>query len=460
MVLFQKAWYVGMAVGWEYRRFGVALRRLGVALRRLMNPTSYLILFGLLQIDYLAGLGRIIGPQIALVACGAVAALLVVRVVPIGWRWRFVALVFVIGLATVVPTVALITVRAHIGNTFEHDGLVQTEAAVARLVRGQPIYGVDWSNTDVARYAWVLPGTNPALHHYGYFPLVPLAGVPWWLLTRALAIAFDYRVVLLGFLAVGVAGVAALPIAWSARFMVALAIFLDPFTVAFFWAGRNDLCYIALLLVGLALLARGHPVAACLAFGTAAALKPFAALALPLILITLWLRWQGRPLEHRREALLSLAALMAPVVLTVSPFLLENGGALWRDVVVYYNGGTPDTYPINGYGLAELLLQFRVVKSAYDPFPFGIFQLVASLPMLWLGWRTVRRQPTLGTWLAAYVCLFFVFAFCSRLFNDNYLFAFLALAACIVPLGNAPLLRRSNAERTGRPSDLAHPAAA
>lgn len=406
------------------------------------------------------GLRRIIGPLIPLIAVGGIIGLLVLLAVPVAGRWKFLALVFVIGLATVLPAVALIAARAHLGNTYEHDGLIQTEAAVDRLVRGQPIYGVNWANTDVARYQWDLPGTNPALHHYGYFPLVPLIGLPWWLLSRALAIPFDYRAVLLGFLVLGLAGAAALPIGWRARFMVAVALFLDPITVAYFWAGRNDLSYIALLLVGLALLARGRPALSGLAFGAAAALKPFAGLALPLVVMTLWLLWERRPQLHRREALLSLSALIAPTVLTLGPFLLANAGAWWRDTVLYTNGGVPDAYPINGYGLAQLLVELGIVKTRHDAFPFGILQLAVILPTLWLGWQTLQRRPTLGMWMAVYVCLFFAFAFFSRFFNDNYVCAFVALSACIVPLGSAPLLPRSNAASNRFPQDLARQDAA
>ncbi len=426
--------------------------RLWAAYDKVMTPTVYLGVFGLLQVDYVLALRRFIGLAMALIAISGIVGLLIVVGLPLAWRWKYAALVLVIGLATVLPTVALIAARAHLGNTFEHDGLIQTEAAVDRLVRGQPIYGVDWSNTDVARYGWDLPGTNPALHHYGYFPLVPLVGVPWRLLSHALCMPFDYRGVLLGFLVLGLAGVTGLPIGWPARFMVAVALFLDPFTVVFFWAGRNDLSYISLLLLGLALLSRDRPVLASLVFGTAAALKPFAALAVPLVVITLWLRWGGRPEQHRREVVLTLAALLAPSLLTVGPFLLTDGGALLRDTVLYYNGGIPDAYPINGYGLGELLYQLGIVRTRHDAFPFGIVQLAAILPTLWLGWRALKRQPTLGTWLAAYLGLFFAFAFFARLFNNNYFVGFLALAACLAPLGNAPLLRRSGAQGSNSPA--------
>jgi hypothetical protein len=428
--------------------------RLRAAFDKMMTPTAYLGVFGLIQVVYVLGLRRFIGLAMVLIAISGIVGLLIVVRLPLGWRWKYAALVLVIGLATVLPTVALIGARAHLGNTFEHDGLVQTEAAVDRLVRGQPIYGVDWSNTDVARYSWELPRTNPALHHYGYFPLVPLVGVPWRLLSQALGTPSDYRVVLLGFLVLGMAGVTALPIGWAARFMVAVALFLDPFTVAFFWAGRNDLSYIALLLLGLALLSRDHPVLASLFFGIATALKPFAALAVPLVVMTLWLRWGGRPRQHRREVLLTLAALLAPTLLSVGPFLLTDAGALWRDTILYYNGGIPDAYPINGYGFGQLLFQLDIVKTRNDAFPFVIFQLAATLPTLWLGWRALKRQPTLGTWLAAYLSLFFAFAFFSRLFNDNYFFAFLALSACLAPLGNTPLVRRSSAQSSSTPQRL------
>lgn len=67
-----------------------------------------------------------------------------------GFPGHAIALVALVLITTVGPVLSSIDTRAHLGITLEQDGLVQTEAAVDRLMHGQAIYGVDWSNTALA----------------------------------------------------------------------------------------------------------------------------------------------------------------------------------------------------------------------------------------------------------------------------------------------------------------------
>lgn len=411
------------------------------AVRRLTTPTAYLAAIGGFQVALLWVLTRRFGIVIPVLATLVLCGLLGSLARPGWWRWKLGGLCTLVAITTVAPTVASMALRAQVGSTIEHDGLIQTEAAIDRLLAGRPIYGVDWSDTDVARYPWDLtPGPNPAIHHNAYFPMTMLAGVPFRLAARAAGFPFDYRAVLIAFLMAGLAAVLWLPIPAPRRLMIATALFANPSIVLFFWTGRNDIAYVSALLVGLALLARGHAPPAAFAVGIAAALKPFAVLAVPLFALGVWFGWRRQLRPHLREAAVIAVGLLAPLALSVLPFLYADPAAFVRDTLLYAGGGLSDSYPIAGYGFGALLLALGLIAQRTDAFPFTVFQLAAMLPALWYGAKGMAHRQTLGRWMRAYVLVFVAFGFFARFFNDNYVGVAMALAACILPLGDAPLL--------------------
>src|SRR5207247_359680 len=189
------------------------------------------------------------------------------------------------------PTLTAIIERPRIGLTMEHDGMLQVESAIDRVLGGQAIYGVDWSGTPMARLPWDLTsGGNPALHHMAYFPLTVLVGIPFRLLSGALGLRFDYRIVLIGFALLGLFAIVTLPIAAERRLMVLAAIYVSPLITLYLWSGRNDIEFLATVLLSLMLLSRGHAIPAAGALGVAVALKPFAWLAVPFLLVVLVMR--------------------------------------------------------------------------------------------------------------------------------------------------------------------------
>jgi hypothetical protein len=403
---------------------------------RLTTPFAYLAVLGGLQVLLLWTLRDHVGVWVAAASTGCVLALLGLLAFVEG-RWRLkLAVVSGLGALTAIgPTLFNVVERTRVGLTMEHDGMLQIESAIDRLLSGQPIYGVDWSNTPMARVLWDSSlGPNAALHHLAYFPLTMLVGVPFRLLTRALGLPFDYRMVLVTFAFVGLLAILALPIAPDRRFMVVTALFVSPLITLYLWAGRTDIEFLAVVLVSLALLSRGHPIPAALALGFAVALKPFAALAVPFLLLVLVIRWHARP--SRQEVVLSVGALALAPVLTMLPFLIVNPPAFWTDVVLYTSGGVPDAYPIVGYGFSELLYALHLVAHRTDSVPFGVLQLLAVAPVVWLTGRAFLRRPSLGRWMAGYVLCLLAFTFFARFFNDNYVAVVIALLLCIPPLGD------------------------
>jgi len=320
----------------------------------------------------------------------------------------------------------------------EHDGLLQVESAIDRLLRGQPIYGVDWSHTPMAGFGWTLtPGTNPALHHLAYYPLTVLVGIPFRLVTDALGLPFDYRLVLIAFALVGLVAILTLPISLERRFLLTTAIYVSPLITLYLWSGRTDIEFLAVVLLTLTLLTRGHPQLAAGVLGVAVALKPFAWMAVPFFLIVLYLRWRAH--HSRRELIVSLGALALVPVATILPFLAANPGAFWTDVVLYASGGVPDAYPIAGYGFGELLYVLHVVTRRTDSFPFTIVQLLVVVPVLWLTARAFLRRSTIACWMAGYASLLLAVTFFARFFNDSYAAVVITLLLCVIPLGDLSL---------------------
>jgi len=420
---------------------------------RAFSPLGHLALFGGMQLGLVLLLSRYW--PVWLTAAGTVAfALLVVTIARVRGRWasKMQALLVVVALLMVGPGVVLMHDRTVRGITaMEHDGAIQWEVAMDRILHGQPIYGVDWSQTAVARVPWnpALGPSNPALHHNVNAPLVPLVGIPVAWLVRSVGIPYDYRQVLLLFLVLGLGAIWMLPIAAPRRFAIGATLFLSPLLGLYYWAGRDDVPVVALVILGLALLARNRPTTASLVIGAAVAYKLFAAPAVPLLLATLWLRWKAS--QDHGELGRSLLALATVPVVTFVPFFLWTPTPFLHDLVLYPGAGGPDSYPISGIGLGGFLLAIHAVHRT-DRFPFWIFQLAALLVALRMTVPWFIGRPSVGRWMVTFVATLFAMTFFARYFNDSHAALVLVLLACCVPLGDTVLVM---AQRQPQPARFA-----
>src|ERR1700737_3928877 len=191
------------------------------AAARLTTPVGYLGVLGGLQVALLWVLRERYGVWLALAATVVLfALLLLLRATPRHWGLKLWGASLLGALTALGPTLIAVVQRPRIGLTMEHDGLLQLESAIDRLLTGQAIYGVDWSHTPMASFPWGLtPGPNPALHHMAYYPLTVLIGVPFRLATDALGLPFDYRIVLIAFAVLGMSAPCAPRSRPDARFL-------------------------------------------------------------------------------------------------------------------------------------------------------------------------------------------------------------------------------------------------
>lgn len=393
------------------------------------NAILLLALLGSLQLAFLwiyrVRFGAVL-PMVGLVLLLVLLALLVRS--SGSWSLKLGLLVGLIAITTFGPSVVAMAARQHVGLTFECDGLAMDEVAVDRLIHGRAIYGVDWSGTQVDGYASVWGGVD--LHDYPHFPLMPLSAVPVRLAADLFHLPFDYRMVLLLFSLIAMGAIAFLPVPPLSRFMAACAIFLNPALSLATWTGHDDMCYLAMLLVGLALLGRRRLLLASAAFGIAAALKPFALLAFPLLVVIIWKRTEGSAAARVRRVAINGMVFGLPMLLSVGPFLLIDAPAFLHDVLVYLTS----VLPIGGYGFGGLLVALHLVRSDAR-FGFAPFELAALLPAYWFALRALARRPTIAQFLAGYCLALFTVLFFARYFADNYLAALIAIVLCVPALG-------------------------
>src|SRR5919205_2528194 len=127
---------------------------------RLTTPFVYLAVLGGLQVLLLSVLHPLYSwwPAVIL-AAGWLGLLVTISVVRERWRAKLAGLSVLAIVSAVLPTALGILIRSRSRLTSEHDGLLQVESAIDRLLNGHPIYGVDWSSTPMASFPWSLtPG--------------------------------------------------------------------------------------------------------------------------------------------------------------------------------------------------------------------------------------------------------------------------------------------------------------
>lgn len=364
----------------------------------------------------LAGVrARVRGTLIALAACALIAA----------------------------PTASFVIMGAVTGRPYGQDGgVVQLPLALEKVLAGESPYGADYSDSILGKEArasdfWAPLGGNPILHHHAYLPGTHLLMLPFYLLDRGVAGAFDPRLVTL--VACVLAALAAVRLVeGEERQLTAAAVaLLNPLVYWHQIFGANDVLVVALLLLGVLLAERGKTAASAAALGLACATKQLAWPFAPFLLVRLaGLRGFGELVSAAGLRRLARPVLIAGAVFVavVAPIALLDVRRFWRDIVVY-NVGLPgaDNYPLGGtpgFGFANLLIYFGAVTSLTDYFPFGVFYVL----LLPLGLLLLRHQMGSGSASSALMAgsaALLASLYFSRVVHPNYLI----LPAILLPLG-------------------------
>ena len=333
-------------------------------------------------------------------------------------RHQLRALVSVLAIVSLyaLPVVAAI-VRWHVApssTALIGDGAYQTQLAGDFVLRGIDPYGADYASAGLGAAPWGESFPSPALHHLVTWPgqfvwplplqlaarqlgwwdervfLLVAAGVTWWLLARLFP---------------GVPGR-----------LAATAFFLIPGHSLVAVLGDNDLPMLALVLGALLATDRRRYWLMGLLLGLAVVTKQHALLAVPVVGV--WAIVRGAEVRGllRAAVLASIAA-----VATLTPFLLWNAGAFFRDTIVFVAGSGVDAYPINGFGLSAFLLSNGVIHGARDAFPFAAIEVVVGVAIWTIGWLWIRARARLGDVLVLAGLAMLLVLYVSRYFHDSHL---------------------------------------
>jgi hypothetical protein len=350
------------------------------------------------------------------------AGLLVALAAAASWRFRTWPRWAAVGLAAVVCAMLLVpAVLLQVGLRdatapwyFTNDSTYQIEIAGDLVLDGDNPYGHDYGDSGLENFYPAADDEEAAFdraarHHFAYFPGTALTAAAWRILPRPWD---DYRLfVLLATLALLPAALL-FPGPLVVRLAVGSGLAANPLIVQGAWFGTADAPALLALVLSFALGTRAHPVWAGASLGAALALKQFALVAVPFLVVMFLVA------RVPRRTLYQAGAAFAGVFLaTVLPFLIADPGALWNDTVAY----GADTYRIVGYGLAALLLNLGAIDDRFGDYPFLPLALLVWLPITaWLLWSQWRAKTA---WAAAagFSISMFVLLFLSRVFQSSYL---------------------------------------
>jgi hypothetical protein len=388
-----------------------------------------------------------------LIACGVVPVAYAVRDhmsrAAFTTRQRAIHVAAIVGVFVVVPTIASVVLR-ETGKpyTYIHDGALMIEWAARKLLLGQNPYVADYLDTPL--YYWPMVN-NPALYHLTYFPFLFLITTPFVWLFDKIGLFWDQRYL---YLPAYLATLAVLPLLARRtpnRLALVALVALNPQLFPFVVEGRNDFFVLLFLFAGIALLQRERRSLGSLAIAVAAAAKLHAVLIMPFVAVWLLATRRPRTLAEAWDALwrpLWPATLF--LAITFLPFLINDLGAFYDDVVRYNAGGAAWTYPISGMGFSAILLALGVIEFRQADFPFAAIEIAVATPIaLWWMWKLWRR-PALETLLMGYALTLLAFLFFGRYFQGNYLGYILAVATPVLFLraeARQPAKRRVRARR-------------
>lgn len=352
---------------------------------------------------------------------------------------KLVIISSIVFLTVIVPTVNWIAARHLTGpSSYAHDGgVVQTEEAMKFLFNGENPYSVTYENTPVKDAVnpalWQRYGIkgNPIIDHFTYPPLAFLASVPFFKASTSLIGWYDQRFVYLLLFALTLVLAYKIPVDTASRLSLVIALSLNPFSVPGIKEGMNDILLLFLVVATVYLLKIGRTVAASVALALACGCKQMAWVMVPFFFTYLYGAKKG---VEVKEFLLSreTAVFAAFIVAIFLPFMIWDGHALISDILSFHAGTTEQPYPLRGdagYGFANLVLHFGLVDSLTSYFPFTLYQVLFTLPLLgWLLFRHVKEN-SLNQMLTGYPLMLFAFLFFGRYMAGNYIGLILSFVA-------------------------------
>ncbi len=297
-----------------------------------------------------------------------------------------------------------------------HDIILQQEAAIRFFLDGKNPYAVTYFRTPLEQWHFSDTDVNPALYHFVMEPFYLIFALPFYYISNHTIGYFDGRIPLLFLF------IALLTAAWiipkdqdNKRLFITLLAF-NPAVLAYTLEGRSDMFMYAFLFFGLALLEKKKYLLSSIPIALSFAIKqsvwPFA----PFYFAYVYFKTKNIKLT-----ILTFILFVITFAIIVVPFFIWDPKAFWDSTVNYLSGNTSHSYPISGYGIAQILLSLKIISNNHQYYPFTYWQLGVGIPLFIVLLMYLRKNLTVNKLIVAYGVFLMVFWYFSRYFNNSHL---------------------------------------
>ncbi|MBI3762702.1 MAG: hypothetical protein HY260_12705 [Chloroflexi bacterium] len=372
-------------------------------------------------------------------------------------RWvvpiKMSLVLLVVALVVILPTAILIAARHASGPaTFAHDGMIQIEAALEFLSRGQSPYGQDYSRTAMSQVQFPIAGVaaNPALTHLIYMPLLLEISYPVYRVSLQTLGWWDQRFLYIAVLALTLGVLPQIVEDPSRKSALMLMLGINALLMVPFLEGHNEIVMIFLLVLSAWALQRNWRTTGAVWFALACAAKQLAWIFAPFFLIYLLGPWPWRRAQWRQAGREMLPGIVLASA-TVLPFLLWTPRQFIEDTLIYMLGASgTETYVAIGSGLGGLLMISKVLSSPMDDFPFLWIELAVALPLaIWFGRQLLRQRRPALIWQYGGL-LGLAAGYFHRYYHYNYVGTFVFLVALGMLADEPSILPISHNTTSGR----------
>jgi hypothetical protein len=259
-----------------------------------------------------------------------------------------------------------------------NDAGLQNELAGKFLLLGKNPYTEKYFGTELekAPYSDEMQNTvNPALYYFAYPPFAPILTAGTFRMLAPRLGWFDIRIVFIGCLLLLLClGYAQWGLGES-FLLYLISVGCNPYFVRATLEGSNDVVSILLLIASVVLFGkRRFPFICGLLFGLSLASKQIIWPVLPFFLLAFYMR----PKLERSAFIRFLIGTLLAAAAAFLPFLVWDAQGLINGLLLYHSGNLPHSYPIHNFGFGMMLYQLGIVKSIYDYYPFGLWQIGAN----------------------------------------------------------------------------------
>jgi len=331
----------------------------------------------------------------------------------------FWIILFMVLLGSMVSSIADRGRMAQNLNYYTHDIVLQLEAALRYLSQDKNPYKETYFGTPLESWNYQEQGVNnainPALYHFVMPPWYLVSSYSiFWISMRTVGF-FDGRMPLFIVSMALFIGV----FYWLGRSSLArvgvMLLALSPATVEYLLEGRSDMFALSFLVFSFIFICRKSLIFSSIFFALALLSKQTIWFIAPLYLVYI-----SKIYRDWKKISLFIGMTGAIVLLFVAPFLIWDTKAFIESVVFYLTGNTVTSYPVSGYGLGMIFLQFGVIRDIHAYFPFFYWQIGLGIPLYVMFGYFIWKKPMLSRLILCYGVILFIIWYGSRYFNNSH----------------------------------------